>query len=157
MQIIDRNAIIEAVYSGSQVPAEGIWNDKSPFFWSGSQGSIPLTSRRRNHYSMKPAGPRGRRNACQSWQPLELVYLTLPGDIQGIAEFLQAMLQESGIKVDILVEDNPAQQQDAQKGIHNIVWLNWLLADPYGLQTLFGQRTLGTGWNFSHYSNPDSR
>ena len=154
MHAIDRNAIIQTVYNGSQLPAEGIWGSSSPFFWSGSTGLYPLDPSKAESLLDEAGWTMSNGVRMKDGQPMSLTYLTLPGQIQGVAEFLQAELQEVGIKVDILVEDNPAQQQDAQKGVHNIVWLNWLLADPYGLDTVFGSENVGTGWNFAHYRNP---
>ncbi|HEU0113272.1 MAG TPA: ABC transporter substrate-binding protein [Thermomicrobiales bacterium] len=154
MHAIDRNAIIQTVYNGSQRPAEGIWGASSPFFWPGGKDLYPLDPTKAGSLLDEAGWTTSNGARTKNGQPMSLTYLTLPGTIQGVAEFLQAQLQEMGIKVDILVEDNPAQQQDAQKGVHNIVWLNWLLADPYGLATVFGSENIGTGWNFSHYSNP---
>ena len=150
----DRDGIIKAVYSGSQQPAKGIWKSDSPYFWNGANGWYPYDPKKAESMLDAAGWKKGSDgNRAKGGEQLKIVYLTLPGQIQGIAELFQAQMQEYGVKVDILVEDNPAQQQDAQKGVHNVVWLNWLLADPYGLDTLFGSENAGPGWNFSHFKN----
>src|SRR5579884_2591639 len=154
MHAIDRNAIIEAVYDGSHFPAQGIWGESSPFFWPGSTGLYPLDPKKAASLLDGAGWVKNGSQRAKNGQPMSLVYLTLPGQIQGIAEYVQAQFKEMGIKLNILVEDNPAQKQDAQKGVQHIVWLNWLLADPYGLDTVFGSENIGTGWNFAHYKNP---
>jgi peptide/nickel transport system substrate-binding protein len=153
---IDRDGIIKAVYSGSQQPAKGIWKSDSPYYWDGANGWYPYDADKAESMLDAAGWKKGSDgNRAKDGQQLKIVYLTLPGQIQGIAELVQAQMQEYGVKVDILTEDNPAQQQDAQKGVHNIVWLNWLLADPYGLDTLFGSENAGPGWNFSQFKDPN--
>jgi peptide/nickel transport system substrate-binding protein len=85
---------------------------------------------------------------------LKIVYLSLT-TVQQIAELAQAQLKNIGINVELLVEDNPAQQQDAQQGNHNLVWTQWGGVDPGDLRKVYGSENIGTGWNFAHYNNPD--
>lgn len=150
-----QKAIIDAVYSGSQIPAKGLLGTNSPYFWPGGDGMYPNDPKKAASLLDEAGWKQGSDgNRAKNGEQMKIVYLTLPGQIQGIAELVQAQMRELGIKVDILVEDNPAQQKDAQKGIHNLVWGNWLLGDPSGLRTVFGSENIGNSWNFPHYSNP---
>lgn len=87
-------------------------------------------------------------------EELKLVYLTLPG-VANVAEAVQLMLAEFGITVEIIAEDNPAQQHDAQQGIQHIVWMQWSGIDPALMRTVFHSENVGTGWNFSHLKNAE--
>lgn len=151
---IDRSGINKAIYSGDQILAEGIWKESDQYYWGPPNGWYDYDPQKCEQL-LDEAGWVKKSDGTRSkdGQELEVVYLTLPGQIQGIAELVQTVFQSYGVTLTIKVEDNPAQQQDAQKGIHNIVWLNWLLADPYGLDTVFGSENVGTGWNFSHFTN----
>lgn len=152
---INRKAINDGVYSGSQILAQGLLNPNSPYFWSGAGSMYPYDAQKATSLLDAAGWTKGADgNRAKNGTQMKLVYLTLTGQVQGIAELVQAQMQEYGIKVDIVAENNPAQQQDAQKGIHNIVWGNWLLGDPSGLRTVFGSENIGNGWNFPHYSNP---
>jgi peptide/nickel transport system substrate-binding protein len=86
-------------------------------------------------------------------QVLKLEYLTLTG-VQNVAVIVKGLLEEYGMEVNILAEDNPAQQADAQAGKHNIVWTGWSGTEPDLLTQLFSCANIGTGWNFCHYCDP---
>lgn len=85
---------------------------------------------------------------------LDLVFLSLTG-VRNVAELVQAQLRAVGVNAELLVQDNPAQQQTAQSGGHNLVWTQWGGVDPADLKKVYGSENIGGGWNFSHYSNPD--
>ena len=70
-------------------------------------------------------------------QELAILLLIFP-TLNTLAEVLQAQLQAVGFKVDIVSEDNPAQQADAQAGKHNLVWTQWEGVDPADLNKIFG-------------------
>ena len=71
-----------------------------------------------------------------------------------VAELVQAQLKDIGVNVELLVQDNPAQQQSAT-GLHNLVWTQWSGVDPADLRKVYGSENIGDGWNFSHYDNPE--
>ncbi len=85
---------------------------------------------------------------------LELVYLTLTG-ARSTAEVVEPMLVEIGIDVEILVQDNPMQQNTAQDGDHNLVWTQWGGTDPSALSGRYHSENIGDGWNFCHYANAE--
>jgi len=87
-------------------------------------------------------------------EELTLVYLTLPL-VASMAEAVQAQLRDLGIVVEIVAQGNPAQQNSAQQGMHNMVWMQWSGLDPAILRTVFHSENAGIGWNFSHYNNPE--
>jgi peptide/nickel transport system substrate-binding protein len=89
-------------------------------------------------------------------QPLKLTFLVLSETPEAAgAEIVQSQLKAVGVDVEILVESNPAQQADAQKGIHHMGGMSWSGSDPNILTNLFHSENIGVGWNFTHYSNPD--
>ena len=83
---------------------------------------------------------------------LTIEYLTLSG-VASQAEVLEAEWRRQGIQVNVLVQDNPAQQGTAQEGLHNVVWSQWGGVDPSALQGRYGCENIGGGWNFAHYCN----
>lgn len=85
---------------------------------------------------------------------LTVVHLALTG-VRNVAELIQAQLKDIGVNIVLQVEDNPAQQQTAQQGLHNLVWTQWSGVDPADLKKVYGSENIGSGWNFAHYNNPD--
>jgi peptide/nickel transport system substrate-binding protein len=91
-------------------------------------------------------------------QELSVILLIFPS-LNTLAEVIQAQFQAVGFKVEIVSEDNPAQQADAQAGKHHIVWTQWEGVDPADLHKIFGtgenRINITGGWNYSHYSVPE--
>ena len=85
-------------------------------------------------------------------ETLTVMYLTLSGSASQ-AEVIEAEWRRIGIRVEIVVQDNPAQQNIAQEGRHNVVWTQWGGVDPSALQGRYGSENIGSGWNFAHYAN----
>lgn len=85
-------------------------------------------------------------------QRLTIDYLSL-STVANQAEVLEAEWRRQGIAVNLMVQDNPAQQNMAQEGAHNVVWTQWGGVDPSALQGRYGCENIGGGWNFAHYCN----
>jgi peptide/nickel transport system substrate-binding protein len=151
---VNRDEVNAVIYEGEAAPADSVISD---FAWAYEPESALYT------YDLDRAGQlldeagwvMGDGEFRQKdGQDLTIVYLSLPG-VQQIAELVQAQLKDLGINVELLVQDNPAQQQSAQQGLHNLVWTQWGGVDPADLQKVYGSENIGDGWNFSHYNNPD--
>ena len=154
---VNRDEINEVVFEGTSEPADGII---STFAWAYNKDAAL--------YSFDPDKAASLLDEA-GWQldgsvrqkdgkELAIVLLIFP-TLNTLAEVLQAQLQDVGFKVDILSEDNPAQQADAQAGKHNLVWTQWEGVDPADLNKIFGtgkdRINITGGWNFSHYSVPE--
>lgn len=83
-------------------------------------------------------------------EPLHIVHLALTS-VRPVAEVVQAQLANIGVDVELLVQDNPAQQQTAQQGLHHLVWTQWSGVDPGDLWKIYRCSEIGSGWNFTHY------
>jgi peptide/nickel transport system substrate-binding protein len=154
---INRDEINEVVFEGTAEPADGII---STFAWAYDKDSAL--------YSFDPdkaaslldeAGWKLEGDVRQKdGKDLAVVLLFFP-TLNTLAEVIQAQLQAVGFKADIVSEDNPAQQADAQAGKHNLVWTQWEGVDPADLNKIFGtgkdRINITGGWNFSHYSVPE--
>jgi peptide/nickel transport system substrate-binding protein len=87
-------------------------------------------------------------------QPLVLTLMDLPADDRQVAwEFFQAQLHEFGIQVDVEFAESGAVVDECHGGRRHICGLRWRLADPHRLVAVFGTDNIGTGFNWSHYSD----
>ncbi len=152
---INKDEIIKVVFDGVGQPANGVI---STFSWAFNKDAGTLYS-----FDPKQAGDLLDQAGwvmgdgdyrSKDGQTLEVLYITFT-TLQTLAEVVQSQLKKVGVKVNILAEDNPAQQQDAQQGKHNLDWTQWSGTDPDDLHKIFGSENIGNGWNFSHYSNAD--
>ena len=154
MHAINRDEIIQVVFEGTTIPANGII---SPFSWAydpDSASMYPFDVDKANSMLDAAGWVKNGDYRSKGGQELSLIYLTFT-TLTNLAQVVQAQLKKIGVKTDIVAEDNPAQQQDAEEGKHNLVWTQWEGVDPADLHKIFGSENIGNGWNFSHYSNKD--
>lgn len=89
-------------------------------------------------------------------QTLSLEYITFGGAAnRRTAEIIQAQMREVGVDLTIREMESPAIQAARQAGEHNLAWLTWLGMDPAVMEVMFHSRNIGTGWNFTHFTNSD--
>ncbi len=152
LHAIDRDEIIQVVFEGTTIPATGIISTFSWAFDPASANMYPFDIDKANSLLDQAGWTKSGDYRTKDGQELSLVYLTFT-TLTNLAQVVQAQLKKVGIKIDIVAEDNPAQQQDAQQGKHNLVWTQWEGVDPADLHKIFGSENIGNGWNFSLYSN----
>jgi len=154
---INRDEINEVVFEGTSELADGII---STFAWAYDKDSALYSFDADKAASLldEAGWTMDGDVRKKDGQELSIILLIFP-TLNTLAEVLQAQLQAVGFKVDIVSEDNPAQQADAQAGKHNLVWTQWEGVDPADLNKIFGtgkdRINITGGWNFSHYSVPE--
>jgi peptide/nickel transport system substrate-binding protein len=151
---VDRDEINAVVYEGAAGPADSV---VSTFGWAYDPATALYSfDQERAGQLLDEAGwTMGAGEYRQKdGQNLKIVHLALTG-VKQVAEVVQAQLKGIGVEVELLVQDNPAQQQSAQQGLHNLVWTQWSGVDPADLRKVYGSENIGDGWNFSHYNNPE--
>ncbi len=151
---VNRDEVNQVVYEGAAGPADSVI---STFGWAYDPATALYSydTERAGQLLDEAGWTMGSGEYRQKdGQNLKIVHLALTG-VKQVAEVVQAQLKEIGVEVELLVQDNPAQQQSAQQGLHNLVWTQWSGVDPADLRKVYGSENIGDGWNFSHYNNPD--
>jgi peptide/nickel transport system substrate-binding protein len=151
---VNRDEVNQVVYEGAAGPADSVI---STFGWAYDPATALYSyDPERAAQLLDEAGwTMGEGEYRQKdGQELKIVHLALTS-VKQVAELVQAQLREIGVNVELLVQDNPAQQQSAQQGLHNLVWTQWSGVDPADLRKVYGSENIGDGWNFSHYNNPE--
>ncbi len=151
---VDRDEVNAVVYEGASGPADSVI---STFAWAYDPATAlynydPDRAAQLLDEAGWTMGDSGVRQ--KDGEDLTIVHLALTS-VRQVAEIVQAQLTELGINVELLVQDNPAQQQSAQQGLHNLVWTQWSGVDPADLRKVYGSENIGDGWNFAHYDNPE--
>lgn len=151
---VDRDEVNAVVYEGASGPADSV---VSTFAWAYDPDTAlynydPERAAQLLDEAGWTMGDSGVRQ--KDGQDLTIVHLALTS-VRQVAEIVQAQLSELGVTVELLVQDNPAQQQSAQQGQHNLVWTQWSGVDPADLRKVYGSENIGDGWNFAHYDNPE--
>lgn len=151
---VDRHEVNEIVYEGHAGDADSVISN---FAWAYDPASAL--------YSYDPEQAESLLEEAgwtmgsgeyreKDGEELKIVFLSLTG-VKAVAEVVQAQLKDIGVNAELLVLDNPAQQQTAQRGEHNLVWTQWSGVDPGDLRKIYHSENIGSGWNFCHYDNPD--
>ena len=151
---VDRDEVNAVVYEGAAGPADSVISN---FAWAYDPATAlynydPERAAQLLDEAGWTMGDAGVRQ--KDGEDLTIVHLALTS-VRQVAEIVQAQLTELGINVELLVQDNPAQQQSAQQGLHNLVWTQWSGVDPADLRKVYGSENIGDGWNFAHYDNPE--
>lgn len=151
---VNRDEVNAVVYEGAAGPADSVI---STFAWAYDPATAlynydPERAAQLLDEAGWVMGDAGVRQ--KDGEDLAIVHLALTS-VRQVAELVQAQLTELGINVELLVQDNPAQQQSAQQGQHNLVWTQWSGVDPADLRKVYGSENIGDGWNFAHYDSPE--
>ena len=151
---VNRDEVNAVVYEGASGPADSVI---STFAWAYDPDTAlynydPERAGQLLDEAGWTMGDAGVRQ--KDGEDLTIVHLALTS-VRQVAEIVQAQLTELGVNVELLVQDNPAQQQSAQQGQHNLVWTQWSGVDPADLRKVYGSENIGDGWNFAHYDNPE--
>ena len=151
---VNRDEVNQVVYEGASGPADSV---VSTFSWAYDPATAlynydPERAGQLLDEAGWTMGDAGVRQ--KDGEDLTIVHLALTS-VKQVAELVQAQLKDIGVNVELLVQDNPAQQQSAQQGLHNLVWTQWSGVDPADLRKVYGSENIGDGWNFSHYDNPE--
>lgn len=154
MHATDSQLLRDVIFEGIYSPSGGVMSTFS-FGYDPTAGEMYAFDPERAAELLDEAGwemneETGIRE--QDGEPLAITYLTL-STVANQAEVLEAEWRSLGIDVEVLVQDNPAQQNTAQEGRHNVVWSQWGGVDPSALQGRYGCENIGGGWNFAHYCN----
>lgn len=151
----DPELINEVVYEGIMELSGGLVSVNDPFYNPEAGEMYGYDPERAGElldeagWTMGDGGVRERDG-----EQLTIVYLTL-SQYAAEAEVIEAEWRSLGINVEVLVQDNPQQQSTAQESGHNVVYSSWGGFDPSSLSGRFGSENIGSGWNFSFYSNEE--
>lgn len=151
---VDRHDVNNIVYDGHAEDADSVM---SPFSWAyDPESALYEYDPERAGELLDEAGWVMGDNGVREkdGEELHIVHLALTS-VRSVAEVVQSQLSEIGVDVELLVQDNPAQQQSGQEGIHNLVWTQWSGVDPGDLWKIYKSSEIGSGWNFAHYNNPE--
>jgi peptide/nickel transport system substrate-binding protein len=150
----DSQLVRDVIFEGIYEPSGGVMSTFSFGYKPEAGEQYPFDPERAGElfdeagWQLNPATGVRERNG----ERLTITYLTLSGAANQ-AEVIEAEWRRQGIDVELLVLDNPAQQNTAQQGLHNVVWTQWGGVDPSSLQGRYGCENIGGGWNFVHYCN----
>jgi peptide/nickel transport system substrate-binding protein len=151
---VDRHEVNDIVYDGHAEDADSVM---SPFSWAyDSESALYEYDPERAGELLDEAGwvMGDGEFREKDGEELRIVHLALTS-VRNVAEVVQSQLARIGVNAELLVQDNPAQQQSGQEGVHNLVWTQWSGVDPGDLWKIYRSSEIGSGWNFAHYNNPE--
>ncbi len=141
---IDREALIQVVYSGMFTPTVEANPPSSPFYFKDLK--IPARDPAKAKTLLQQAG-------VPTPVPVTLT-ITNGSDIQQAGEVIQSMANEAGFDVKIKAMEFASSLQAAYAGDFQAYLIGWSgRADPDG--NMWQMLHTGGTFNYGHYSNPD--
>ena len=156
---IDRQAIVDTILFGKDIVALGSVSSNMPCYDESLAKNYPYPYDPDKAKALLDEagwidtdGDGIRDKDGEAARPLGLFS---PGIASAWGEAVQAQLREVGIDMELLVPDVAAKYDMAAKGEHNFFNTAAGGVDPQILQSDFGSENIGTGSNFSHWSNEE--
>ena len=141
---IDREALIQVVYSGMYTPTVEANPPSSPFYFSNLK--VPARDVAKAKALLKQAG-------VPTPVPVTLT-ITNGSDIQQAGEVIQSMASEAGFDVKIKAMEFASSLQAAYAGDFQAYLIGWSgRSDPDG--NMWQMLHTGGTFNYGHYSNAD--
>ncbi len=153
----DQDTIIKSIYLGVYTPSHNLMDPLTPDYTKDInqyfQFDLNKAQQTLDTAGWKP-GSNGIRE--KDGKPLQILFISnSANDFQRIAELMQATYKKAGIDMQIQFESQPSVFSTYNKGPQNFADFFFWDPSPDQLAATYGSANIETGFNWSHYSNPD--
>jgi len=153
---VDTDTIIDTLFFGTLKPAKGPLSASTWSYNPAVESYFPYDPDKASQLLADAGWTPGSGGILQKdGQPLELEYITTPGQAGDVAELAQAYLLQVGIKANLQILEYAATAELMLQGAHNIARIGYTGTDPIALSTLFHSRNIA-GTNFNRTMKPDA-
>ena len=153
----DQDTIIKSIYLGVYTPSHNLLDPLTPDYFKDIsqyfQFDLEKAKTTLDAAGWKP-GSNGIRQ--KNGKPLHILFISnSANDFKRIAELMQATYKKAGIDMEIQFESQPSVFSTYNKGSQNFADFFFWDPSPDQLRATYGSENIQTGFNWSHYSNPD--
>lgn len=153
----DQNSIIKAVYLGVYQPSHNLLDPLTPCYSKDID----------QYFQYDPAKAKSVLDSA-GWKPgsdgirekdgkrLHILYISnSANDFKSIAQLMQASYKDVGIEMEIQFESQPSVFSTYNKGPQNFADFFFWSPSPDQLRATYGSENIQSGFNWSHFNNPD--
>lgn len=152
----DQDTIIKSLYKGVYEPSHSFLDPLTPCYAEDLDGYMTFDLEKANRTLDEAGWVRNDDVREKNGQRLEILFLSnTANDFKSIAELMQATYREVGIEMKIEFESQPSVFSTYQKGPQNFSDFFFWSPDPDQLSSTYHSRNIESGFNWSHFNNPD--
>lgn len=153
---VDTETIVDTLFFGTLKPAKGPLAASTWSYNPAVEAYFPFDPEKASQLLADAGWTSGSGGVLQKdGQPLELEYITTPGQAGDVAELVQAYLLQVGFKVNLQILEYAATAELMLQGAHHIARIGYTGTDPIALSTLYHSRNI-PGTNFNRTMKPDA-
>jgi peptide/nickel transport system substrate-binding protein len=153
----DQDTIIKSIYLGVYTPSHNLLDPLTPDYSKDIDQYFQFDLDKAKQ-TLEDAGWKAGSNGIREkdGKPLHILFISnSANDFQRIAELMQATYKKAGIDMEIKFESQPSVFSTYNKGPQNFADFFFWDPSPDQLSATYGSANIETGFNWSHYNNPD--
>jgi peptide/nickel transport system substrate-binding protein len=152
----DQDTIIQALYKGVYTPSHSFLDPLTPCYSEDLDGYITFDLDEASRILDEAGWVKNGDFREKDGQKLEIFFLSnAANDFRSIAELMQATYRQIGIDMRIEFESQPSVFSTYQQGPQNFADFFFWSPDPDQLSATYHSRNIESGFNWSHFSNPE--
>ena len=152
----DQDTIITTLYKGVNTPSHSMLDSLTPCYAEDLDGYMTYDLDKANQTLEEAGWVMNGDIREKAGQRLELLFISnSSNDFKNIAELMQASFKEVGMDLQIQFESQPSVFSTYQKGPQNFADFFFWDPDPHQLSSTYHSRNIESGFNWSHFSNPE--
>lgn len=153
----DQDTIVNALYKGVYKSSHSLMDPLTPSYAKDLDGYYKFDlakAKQTLDAAGWNAGSDGIR--AKNGQRLHIVFISnSANDFKSIAELMQGTYKQAGMEMEITFESQPSVFSTYNKGPQNFADFFFWSPDPDQLKATYDSKNIKTGFNWSHFNNPD--
>ncbi len=153
---VDRSVITDVIFRGTVPVAYGPLEPLTPGYNPAVEDYYPYDPDKANELLDQAGWVKNGDIRQKDGQPLTALFIVQANNnFDEPAQVIQSQLREVGIDLELTTESNPTIFNTYNRGVQNFADIFWWGADPESLYSLYHSSQIESGFNWSHYSNPE--
>jgi peptide/nickel transport system substrate-binding protein len=153
---VDRNVITDVIFRGTVPVAYGPLEQLTPGYNAEVENYYPYDPDRANELLDQAGWVRDGDFRQKDGQQLTALFIVTANDnFDEPAQVIQSQFREVGINLELTTESQPTVFNTYNRGDQNLSNIFWWGADPESLYSLYHSSQIESGFNWSHYTNPE--
>ncbi|HEY7032016.1 MAG TPA: ABC transporter substrate-binding protein [Thermomicrobiales bacterium] len=152
----DQDTIVTTLYKGVYKPSHSLLDPLTPCYDADLDGYVKFDLDKANQTLDAAGWTKNGDFREKNGQKLQILFLSnTSNDFKDIAQLMQATYKQVGIDMQIQFESQPSIFSTYQKGPQNFADFFFWSPDPDQLSSTYHSRNIESGFNWSHFNNPD--
>jgi len=153
----DQDTIVNTLYKGVYKPSHSLMDPLTPDYAKDLDGYYKFDLAKAKQ-TLDTAGwsPGSDGIRAKNGQRLHILFISnSANDFKSIAELMQGTYKQAGMEMEITFESQPSVFSTYNKGPQNFADFFFWSPDPDQLKATYDSKNIETGFNWSHFNNPD--